>query len=125
MEEERLGRTPRPEENGTDPGQAVTEVIPPELAPFLDRAGRLTALPAKHKKKLAALWYLAGKIPGDRPYTEPEINALLDAWTGFHDPATLRRELYNKQLLDRTADGRAYQKAASIPAFGEFMEKYI
>ena len=126
MEEDRLGRTPRPENTGdTDPGQAVTEVIPAELAPFLDGKGRLTALPAKHKKKLAALWYLAGKIPGDRPYTEPEINDLLDAWTCFHDPATLRRELYNKQLLDRTADGRTYQKAASIPAFGEFMKKYI
>ena len=26
-----------------------------DLKPFLDEAGRLTALPAKHKKKLAAL----------------------------------------------------------------------
>lgn len=30
-----------------------------ELRPFLDTQGRLTALPAKNKKKLAALWYLA------------------------------------------------------------------
>lgn len=29
------------------------------IAPFLDSNGRLTVLPAKHKKKLAALWCLA------------------------------------------------------------------
>lgn len=61
-----------------------------DLKPFLDEAGRLTALPAKHKKKLAALWYLAGKLQAGRQYSEPEINALLDEWTLFHDPATLR-----------------------------------
>ena len=49
-----------------------------ELAPFLDADGRLTALPAKHKKKLMALWYLVGKIAAGRRYTEPEINDLLD-----------------------------------------------
>ena len=49
-----------------------------ELQPFLDEAGRLTALPAKHRKALAALWYLAGKIEPDRQYAEPEINDLLD-----------------------------------------------
>ena len=32
------------------------------LSPFFDPDGRLLALPAKHKKKLLALWYLAGKL---------------------------------------------------------------
>ena len=73
-----------------------------ELLPFLNERGQLTALPAKHKKKLMALWYLAGKLEAGRQYTEPEINDLLDGWTTFHDPATLRRELYNKHLLSRT-----------------------
>lgn len=66
-----------------------------ELTPFLDEEGRLISFPAKHKKKLIALWYLAGKIEANRQYTEPEINTLLNAWTLFRDPATLRRELYN------------------------------
>lgn len=96
-----------------------------ELIPFLDDAGRLTALPAKHKKKLAAIWYLAEKIEPNRQYTEPEINDLLDEWTLFHDPATLRRELYNKMLLNRTADCRRYWKAEDIPTFEEFIEKYV
>lgn len=96
-----------------------------ELAPFLDADGRLTALPAKHKKKLLALWYLSGKLEDGRQYTEPEINDLLDGWTLFHDPATLRRELYNKQLLDRAADCSRYWKAEQLPPLDAFMEKNI
>ena len=74
------------------------------LSPFFDPDGRLLSLPAKHKKKLLALWYLAGKLEAGRQYAEAELNALLDAWTCFHDPAALRRELYNKRLLNRTAE---------------------
>ena len=96
-----------------------------ELLPFLDEEGRLTALPAKHKKKLAAIWYLAEKIESGRKYTESQINDLLDEWTLFHDPATLRRELYNKMLLNRTADCSCYWKAEEIPTFEDFIKKYI
>jgi len=95
-----------------------------DLAPFLDRAGRLISYPAKHKKKLIALWYLAGKIEADRQYTESEINTVLDEWTLFHDPATLRRELYNKRLLHRTTDCRRYWKADNFPALEAFVQKY-
>ena len=34
----------------------------PELKPFLNEKEQLTALPAKHKKKLLALYYLSGKV---------------------------------------------------------------
>lgn len=95
------------------------------IAPFLDGQGRLTAMPAKNKKKLAALWYLAQKIEPERIYTEPEINDMLDAWTTFHDPATLRRELYNKHLLDRTADCKSYWKEEDIPAVADFIARYL
>ena len=96
-----------------------------DLLPFLDKNGRLISLPAKHKKKLLALWYLAGKFEAGREYSEPEINDLLDEWTLFHDPATLRRELYNKRLLDRTPDCRRYWKAEDIPALEAFIQKYV
>ena len=96
-----------------------------ELSPFLTPDGRLTALPAKHRKKLAALWYLAGKLDAGRQYTEPEINDLLDAWTLFHDPATLRRELYTKRLLDRSADCRSYQRAGTLPPLADFISSHI
>lgn len=97
----------------------------PELQPFLDAAICLTALPAKNKNRLLALYYLAEKIDGERDYTEMEINDLLNAWTAFHDPATLRRELYNKRLLNRTKDCSRYWKAENVPSDEAFLAENI
>ena len=58
------------------------------------------------KKKLLAIWYLAERIPARRTFTEAEINDAIDDQTTFRDHATLRRELYNHHLLDRTNDGK-------------------
>ena len=96
-----------------------------DLTPFLDGDGRLISFPARHKKKLIALWYLVGKIEPDRQYTEPEINTLLNEWSLFRDPATLRRELYNKRLLNRTSDCRSYRKADNIPTLEEFIRNNV
>lgn len=96
-----------------------------ELAPFLDEQGRLTAFPAKHRKKLLALWYLAEKIEPERRYTEAQINDLLDDWAVFHDHSTLRRELYNKRLLGREADGSAYWKEAPFESFEAFAARWL
>lgn len=82
--------------------------ISPELRPFLDESLRLTAFPARRRKKLLALAYLAARLEAGRVYSEAELGDLLDAWHTFHDPATLRRELYNNRFLDRSPDGRAY-----------------
>lgn len=79
-----------------------------ELQPFLDSEGRLIALPAKQGKKQLAIAYLAEKFESGRNYTEKEVNALLEQWHTFHDPATLRRELYDRFFLNREADGSAY-----------------
>lgn len=62
-------------------------------------------MPVKNRKKLAALYSLAGKNNSERTYTEVEISGLLDERSTFHDPATLRWELFNKHLLNRTEDG--------------------
>ena len=97
----------------------------PELRPFLNDEGRLTALPAKKRKKLPALYFLSEKFEEYRDYTESEVNDILDSATAFHDPATLRRELYDHHLLDRSPDCRVYKKAADIPALAEFIARYI
>lgn len=76
------------------------------------------------KKLLLAVYYLSDKIESGRDYTESEINDLLDEWTTFHDPAILRRELYNTCLLERTTDCRRYWKAENIPPLAEYMAKY-
>lgn len=96
-----------------------------EIKQFLDEEGRLVSLPSKHKKKLVALYYLAEKIAADREYSEPEINDLLDGWAVFGDHATLRRELYNKRLLDRKEDCSRYWKEKSVPPLDEFVKSRV
>lgn len=85
-----------------------------ELKHFLDEEGRLTSWPAKTKKQMSALQYLAKKLEWDRQYTEPEINELLTKFHTFEDPALLRRELYMKHFLDRKTDCSAYWKTARL-----------
>ena len=96
-----------------------------ELKSFLSENGQLTVLPAKYKKKLIAYYYLATKMEVGKQYTESEINDILDEWTEFHDPATLRRELYNLHLLNRTNDCKSYWKEEEQPPLEEFIEKYV
>lgn len=75
---------------------------------FLDQENRVSLFPTKKRKQLHVLGYLASKFqPGIR-YTEREVNALLEQWHTFHDPCSLRRELYNHHFLNRLPDGSAY-----------------
>ena len=86
-----------------------------EIKTFLDGEGRLTAFPAKRKKKIVALFYLAEKVEPGKRYTEREINDLLLTWHLFRDPATLRRELYDYGFLCREVDGSVYWKSETQP----------
>ena len=95
-----------------------------ELRPFLNEQGQLISLPAKNKKKLLAIWYLAERIPARRTFTEAEINDAIDDQTTFRDHATLRRELYNHHLLDRTNDGKTYWQEETELTLPEFLAKY-
>lgn len=90
------------------------------IATFLDESGRVTALPAKNKKKLAVIWYLSHKFDVGRNYTEAEINDVIIDWTTFCDPATVRRELFDRRLLNRTKDCKLYWKEKDAPDFEEF-----
>ena len=91
------------------------------LKNFLDDRKRLKAFPAKRKMKVYALFYLAGKFEQGKRYTEPEVNDLLDRWHTFHDPATLRRELYNGHFLNREPDGRLYWLEEKQPSMEVFL----
>lgn len=95
-----------------------------ELRSFLDARGRLLQYPAKRKKKLYALCYLAAHFAPDRVYTEAEVNELLEDWHCFHDPATLRRELFTLGFLDRTQDGREYRLASELPTVEQLERRY-
>lgn len=79
-----------------------------ELGQWLDPQGRLRQWPTKRRFQRAAVFYLVAKFEGVRRYSEPEVNAILDAWAPFRDAALLRRTLIEEHLLERTADGREY-----------------
>lgn len=96
-----------------------------ELKSFMNEGNQLVVLPGKYKKKLIAYYYLASKVEMGKRYTESDMNDILDQWTVFHDPATLRRELYNKHLLNRTADGKYYWKEEELPLLENFIAKYV
>ena len=60
--------------------------------------GRLKQIPAKQKKLLVILHWLAGQFEPDRKYTEREVNEIL---TRYHpDYASLRRDLIDALTLD-------------------------
>ena len=86
-----------------------------QLRGLLDGEERLTGFPAKRKKKLYALTYLAEKLQPGRNYSERELNEALRAWHTFDDPATLRRELFDHYFLDRDPQGRVYRLTEPQP----------
>lgn len=93
--------------------------IKSRLKNFLDADGRLRAYPAKRKMKLYALIYLASQFDPARRYTEKEINARIDCFTAFRDPATIRRELCDYHFLGREKDGSAYWLENEQPTAAE------
>lgn len=82
-----------------------------ELQNYLDVQGRLKEWPSKRNKgrfQQLALEYLAAKFEPGIYYNEKEVNDLLNQYHTFGDPALLRRELYERCLVDRVRDGSAY-----------------
>jgi len=92
-----------------------------ELKSFLDEKGRLTALPAKYKKQLCAVWYMGTKVEAGRDYTQEELGDVLNAWHTFRDPATLRRALVDRGLVTRERDGSVYRRADELPTLEAFL----
>ncbi len=89
------------------------------LKNFLDEDKLLKAFPAKRKMKIYALLYLAQKFETGKEYSEKEVNALLNSWHTFSDPATLRRKMFDYGFLDRSRDGRVYRKSENQPTLEE------
>ena len=92
-----------------------------QIRHFLDAEGRLKVFPAKRKRKIHVLFYLAGKFEPGVVYSEHQVNELLLLWHTFGDPATLRRELYDYRFLNRSADGRTYCLAPVQPTLEDLI----
>lgn len=75
---------------------------------FLDDHGRVMQWPSKQADKLLVLAYLASKFEYGQIYTESEVNGLLKSWHTFSDWPLLRRELFERDFLDRNFDGSDY-----------------
>lgn len=84
---------------------------PSELQNYLDAEGRVKEWPSRRNKgrsQQQVLEYLATKFEPETYYSEREVNALLNQHHTFGDPALLRRELFERGLVDRLKDGSAY-----------------
>ena len=82
-----------------------------ELEHYLDDQGRLKEWPSRRNRgrfQQIALEYLATQFEPGVLYTEREVNALLNQHHTFGDPALLRRELFERGLVDRVPNGSAY-----------------
>lgn len=82
-----------------------------KLEQYLDEQGRVKTWPSKRRRRrlqALVLEYLASKFDPNLTYAEKEVNAILNQHHTFGDPAMLRRELFDRRLLDRKRDGSAY-----------------
>ena len=84
-----------------------------EIKSFIDSEGRLIAVPAKRKKQLIALCYIAERLPRGEVGNEKEVNALLNTYHTFGDPAWIRREFVEAGIMKRDAYGRSYEVVAA------------
>ncbi|GAB1544568.1 DUF2087 domain-containing protein [Scytonema sp. NUACC21] len=82
-----------------------------DLKRYLDEEGRVKLWPSKRNRakfQQLILEYLASQFELSRIYTEKEVNQLLNRYHTFGDPALLRRELFERGLVDRKRDCSAY-----------------
>lgn len=70
--------------------------------------GRLSEIPKKLKRKRIILEHLHELFSPERRYSEKEVNDILK--NVHHDYATLRRDMIEHRLLDRSDDCSEYWK---------------
>ncbi len=78
------------------------------LARHLDAKDAIVSWPEKERDKRLVVEHLATRFAAGKDYSEKEVNALIVALHRFDDYALLRRELVDRGLLNRTADGSRY-----------------
>ena len=64
--------------------------------------------PKKNHEKQFVLEYLQSKFARETRIPEKEVNAIIQQWHLFEDHALLRREMFERGLMNRTRDGREY-----------------
>lgn len=104
------------------PAAAAAPAAPAALSDTAQRAlrqfdaqGRLTRWPIKYSVQRLMLWGLWMRFDGKRRYSEREVNEVLKAWHLFGDHCTLRRELVEMKMLERSDGGAQYRKLPRRP----------
>ncbi|BCS89571.1 DUF2087 domain-containing protein [Pseudodesulfovibrio sediminis] len=82
---------------------------------LFDADGYLTHWPKKYSERVICLWVMWSRISARKTYTECEISELLEQQHLFEDHALLRRQLVDLKLMNRTPDGREYQRIEAQP----------
>ena len=82
---------------------------------LFDAQGRLVRWPVKFSVQQQVMWILWTHFEARRPYTEPEVNAILKQAQTYGDHVTLRRELINHRLMTRKSDCSEYRKLPARP----------
>ncbi|WP_366558561.1 DUF2087 domain-containing protein [Rhodopseudomonas sp.] len=85
------------------------------VARHFDAAGLLVRWPSKANHQALCLWALWSRLPSGRSMAESQISELLRANHLFGDHALLRRELFDNQLVSRSADGSDYRRIERRP----------
>ena len=85
------------------------------VARLFDAAGRLTRWPGKDSQRQLCLWALWAGFPAGQVFTERQVNEMLNERHLVGDHALLRRDLYDRGLVDRNADGSAYRRIEQRP----------
>jgi hypothetical protein len=86
------------------------------MARFFDSQERLMSWPARAEYRAACLWVIWSKLPAGGDITEDDLNRQIRANHLFCDHALLRRELCDRGMLARTADGRCYHRVEQQPS---------
>ncbi|MFG1418287.1 DUF2087 domain-containing protein [Xanthobacter sp. V0B-10] len=108
--------TPRAVQPPAGPvAEPVDEKRVERVARLFDAEGRLTRWPGKESWRHLCLWALWSTLPAGETFAEREINARLNARHLFEDHALLRREMADRGMVWRTADGRAYRRIEQRP----------
>jgi hypothetical protein len=82
--------------------------MPKDVLRFLDDSGKVFAWPKKHADKQLVLEYMVGKFEHEKPYTEKEVNEIVNQWHTFQDWPLLRRGMIDAGLLTRDIEGHEY-----------------
>jgi DNA-binding transcriptional ArsR family regulator len=87
---------------------AAQQTQPPELRGLLDAQGRVPRWPNKRKDQEKVLSYLVTRLAPGYEYTEKALGETLKQWFLDPDVASLRRDMFELGLINRTSNGSKY-----------------